>query len=416
VLHLLVSLLLAAILLLCKHTIINEYMMIKSERIEAASFVYVTTVLILIFTFITAPIKALFIARENIVYTSCIDVIDSMLKFSGALMLTHIAYDSLKVYAIFMASISMFAFSAYSIYAFINYEECHIPRISEISRQRMRQLFSFASWNLYAVGSTILRTQGLAIILNRFLGTVINAAYGISLQVSGAISSIASCILNAMNPQLMKAEGREDRAMMLKYATKESKYSFLILSCIMIPVVIEMPSILTVWLKDFPPYTVDFCRMIIIATILDQATIGLTSANQAGGNIRNYSLITSTIRLIIIPAAWFCLQQGLGITTLIGCYLLVELTCGLSRIPLIKYTAGLNVANYCRDVFLKPIVPLTGNVFISIVMTCLMVGPWRFIVTESAGVLVCISLTYCFSLDDSEKKWIHQHIAHRHLN
>jgi len=243
-LHFIISLLITLVLLMTEHAIVHDYMSIPPDRIEAADFVYYTIVLMLTLTFMTAPVKALFIARENIIYTSIIDVVDSIFKLIGAMALTYITYDSLKVYSLLMAGISAFTFLAYSIYAFIKYEECHIPLFSEFSSNRIRQLFSFTVWNVYAVGSTIIRTQGLAIIINKFLGTIVNAAYGIALQVSNAVSSVAASILNAMNPQLMKAEGGGDRSKMLQYATKESKYSYLMLSCILIPIVIEMPAIL----------------------------------------------------------------------------------------------------------------------------------------------------------------------------
>lgn len=413
VLHLLISIVLAVVLVAAEHAIVHNYMRISEDRMEAADFVYYTIVIILILTFMTAPLKALFIARENIVYASCVDIIDSFLKFLGAVMLTYIAYDMLKIYALLMVLISAFTFFAFGIYAAMKYEECHVPHISELSFKNIKRMSSFATWTVYAVGSTIVRTQGLAIILNKFLGTVINAAYGLALQVLGAVSSIAASILNAINPQLMKAEGGGDRTTMLKYATKESKYSFLILSCVMIPVITEMPGILTVWLKEYPPFTVEFCRMLIIATIFDQTTIGLTSANQADGNIRNYSLITSTIRLTTLPMAWLCLHEELGIIWFIVCYIVIDMLCGLSRIPLIKYSAGLDVAYYCRDVFLRPLWPIVGNIIVSIGMTRLIDGSWRFIITESVGILVTAIIIYFFSLNASEKKWVHKYIIHR---
>lgn len=413
VLHLLISIVLAIVLVAGEHTIVHDYMRISADRMEATDFVYYTIVIILILTFMTAPLRALFIARENIVYASCVDITDSLMKFFGAVMLTYINYDMLKTYALLMVFISALTFFAFGIYAAIKYEECHVPRISELSLNNIKRISSFATWTVYAVGSTIVRTQGLAVILNKFLGTVINAAYGLALQVLGAASAIAASILNAMNPQLMKAEGGGDRTTMLKYATKESKYSLLILSCVMIPVIIEMPGILTVWLKEYPTYTVEFCRMLIIATVIDQATIGLTSANQAGGNIRNYSLITSTIRLTTLPLAWLCFYEGLGIIWFIGCYIVIDMLCGLSRIPLIKYTAGLDVAYYCRDVFLRPLCPIVGNIIVSIGMTQLIDGSWRFIITECVGILVTAMLIYVSSLDASEKRWVREYIIHR---
>ena len=174
-----------------------------------------------------------------------------------------------------------------------------------------------------------------------------------------------------------------------------------------------MPSLLTLWLKEYPPYTVEFCRMVIISTIFDQATIGLTSANQAKGNIRNYSFITGTIRLITIPSAWICLNLHLGILWFIGSYLFFEVICGLSRIPLIKYTAGLDVTNYCKEVFLRPLWPIAGNILVCLAICHIIDATWRFMITEMVGILVAMVLTYFLSLDRSERSWVLHQIIHR---
>ena len=105
--HLLLSVLLTAVLLIAEHTIVHDYMRISPDRIESADFVYYTIVMVLVLTLMTAPVKAIFIARENIVYASCVDIFDSVLKLIGAMILTFITFDSLIVYSLMMVFISM---------------------------------------------------------------------------------------------------------------------------------------------------------------------------------------------------------------------------------------------------------------------------------------------------------------------
>ncbi|MBQ2012602.1 MAG: hypothetical protein II206_07410, partial [Bacteroidaceae bacterium] len=258
---------------------------IPAELASTSVFVYYTVVLMVMLTFVTSPVRAIFIARENIVYVSVIEMLDAVLKLAGAIALPYIPIDSLKLYAMMMALISVFNFSAYYVYARIKYEECRRLRLSVISLPTIRRLLNFAAWNVYAVGATVMRTQGLAVVFNRFLGTIANAA-----------GFIALSILNAVNPQLMKAEGAGDRKRMLHLSMIESKYAFLTMGLILIPVIVEMPEILIFWLGNVPEFATLFCRFVLIAYIMDQLTIGLTSANQAIGKIRNYSLLISTIR------------------------------------------------------------------------------------------------------------------------
>ena len=259
----------------------------------------------------------------------------------------------------------------------------------------------------------MIRSQGIAVIINRFLGTIGNAAYGITLQVSGAISMVAGSVINAMNPQLMKAEGRSDRETMLKFTTLESKYSYLILATLLIPVLFELPGILTFWLKDYPEHTVVFCRLIIISIILDQTTIGLTSANQAIGDIKNYSLLTSTIRLLTLPCAWYCLRQGMPAYSVMVSYLAFEILCGISRLPFMMRTAGLAVYDYCKNVFLVTFPPVLGNACIAYLISTNFDSVWRFLFTEAIGITSSIVLIYVFSLNTTEKNWIRANITEK---
>lgn len=411
-LHLFIALLIATVMGILGSTFIGS-LKISSDKVDAASFVYVMVLLMTLITFVTAPLRALFVARENILFVSIVEVIDALLKLLGTISLQYISCDSLKVYSVIMLSVSCFNLLAYAIYAFARYEECHIPSPRELSRSCLKKLTGFAVWNVYSVGSGVVRTQGLAVIVNHFLGTLVSAAYGISQQVYNAVSFIAMSILNAVNPQLMKAEGAGNRTLMLQLSTKESKYSFLMLSLLLIPLVMEMPAILDFWLDDVPEHAVMFCRFVLIAYIWDQTTIGLTSANQAIGKIRNYSLLISTTRLMTLPLAWLCLKKGYDVSVVMTVYLAIDVLIGFMRIPFLKVTGGLCVKSYCQEVYLRCFLPAFGILAISWLVTQIPDFDYRFVVTEVLSVLTGIALIYPFALTNSERDWIKQRVKRK---
>lgn len=390
----------------CMEPVFMGFLNIPDSLHDASIFVYFMVLLMVLLTFVTAPIRALYIARENIIYVSVVEVLDAVFKLLGAMLLPYIHVDSLRLYSVLMFSVSVFNFFAYALYAIVRYDECHLPRVHEVSLTEMKKLTGFAVWNVYAVGSTVLRTQGVAVIINHFLGTLVNAAYGIALQVSNAVSFIAISILNAMNPQLMKAEGAGDRQRMLMLSTKESKYSFLVLSLLLIPLIVEMPSVLPFWLNDVPDHAVMFCRMILLDFIMDQLTVGLSSANQAIGRIRNYSILTSTIRLLCLPLAWLCLSAGYQPIAVMISYVAINAIIGCIRIPYLKVTAGLEVRNYLQEVVLCNAIPVAGLCAVACAFTSCCAFPFRFIVTECICVIVGIGLIYLFSLTIAERLWL----------
>ena len=205
-LHIVFGLLLVAVLTAIEPFLFSGFLVIESSRVEAASVVYHLVVLSLFVTFLTAPYRALFIARENIVYISVVDVLDGVFKLFAALWLLHCPFDRLISYAWIIVGIMVFNWGALFVWAQAHFEESlFLPRRSDINKDAMRELTGFAGWTVYSMGCIIGRNQGLAIIFNSFFGTLMNAAYGIAQHVFGSVMFVVQAISNAMSPQIVKA-------------------------------------------------------------------------------------------------------------------------------------------------------------------------------------------------------------------
>jgi len=402
--HIIIGLVLSVGLMSFEPFLFNGFLEIESSRIDTASNVYTVMITILFITFITSPFRALFIARENIIYISIIDLIDGFLKLIIAMFLTHINADRLMSYSLMMASITIFNFMAFAIYAKKNFEETIIiPQCNDIQFRYIKELMNFAGWTIYSTGCILGRTQGMAIVLNKFLGTIINASYGIASQVSGATLLISQAILNAMSPQIIKAEGAKNHTHMLALAEKTSKYAFIILSMAVIPLIFEMPSILRIWLGDVSENTITFCRFILITSIADQTTIGLGIANQAIGKIRAYSLIINTLKITTLPLAWLCMKHNFPVVSTMWCYLIMEIICAMARLPFLKYTAGLSIWHYINNVFVQLLPPLISLLCIGWIMKEAIDIPFRFLLTITVSIVITSIVVWKFSLTNNEK-------------
>ena len=158
----------------------------------SAQHVYFVVILMLFLSLITAPFRALFIARENIIYISIIDTLDGVLRLTLAILLLYVNTDKLITYTWMMLSISVFNLLAFSLYAKRHFPEtCLLPQRKDISKQTIMKILDFAGWTCYSTGCIIGRTQGMAIVLNSFFGTIINAAYGIASQVLNSIQFVS---------------------------------------------------------------------------------------------------------------------------------------------------------------------------------------------------------------------------------
>lgn len=409
VLHVFLGALLMIVLLLPKDWIIHHILNIPSNRIIVAGHIYVITTFMLFFTILYAPFKALFIARENIIYIALVEIADAVIKFILAINLVHINADKLLVYAVLMGVIVVANFLAFSIYASAKFEECTVfisPK--EIKKNTMRQLLGFAGWTTYGMGAVAGRNQGTAVVLNHFFGTSVNAAYGIAFQIYGAVAFVVTSLLNAMNPQIMKLEGGKEREKMLSMAGKESKYSVALLAIATLPLIIEMPAILDAWLKEVPPYTSLFCRFVLISFLCDQLTMGLQTAIQATGQIRSYTLLIYTPKLLFVPVIWIMFQYDYSILSMMVLFFLVELFVALIRIPYCKLKINLCISNYVRDVII-PQIPLCSLIcIVGIACSTCLNFPIRFVLTYIVSAVTGIFSAWLFILNKGEKHYVKQ--------
>ncbi|MBM6993660.1 MAG: hypothetical protein I3J02_10440 [Prevotella sp.] len=353
-LHLLLGASLLVMLLSVEEPIVSpSFLNIDDGRWGAAHAIYKTVSAILFLTFLTAPFKALLIARENIVFISCVEMLDGFLKLGIVLLLPSLSIDKLIAYALMLLAIMVFEFIVFSTYCITKYPECSLRHFShDINRQQIKRLSGFAGWTTYGMGVIIARNQGLAWLLNYFFNTIINASYGIANQLFTAVQFIASSIINAMNPQMMKAEGLGDRSRMLRMAEQASKIIVCMMAILFIPLMVEMDGVLHLWLGNIPPHTTLFCNSLLAVFLIDQFTSGLNSANQAIGKIKTYTLIMYTPKVLLLVIAYMLLHRGFGVKSVMICFMAIEAIVALARLPYMHIMAGLNVRNYIKTVFI----------------------------------------------------------------
>ena len=409
--HLVLGVFVSILLLSIEGLLFEKVLNIETSRTETAKIVYVIAVLMLFFTILTSPFKAIFIAHENIIYIASVEIVDSIVKVLLAIGLAYISYDKLLVYAVMMAAIVFLNLLAFSIFGMISFKECSIIiRKKDIDIRYIRNLTGFAGWTTYGTACVAARNQGTAVVLNHFFSTVVNAAYGIAFQINGAIVFLVVSIQNAMNPQLMQAEGIGNREKMLKMATKLSKFSVAILNIVIIPLAVEMPAILNLWLKDVPEGTTMFCRYILIAFLADQITLGLSSANQAMGQIRIFSLLTYTPKLVYLLVIWVILAQGGTAESIMILYVAVELTVALIRIPYMKHKAGLSMRSYRQEVIMPVILQASTVAGVCWLCTMYLATPYRFLLTTLCAVVIGLVTGWVFVLNSTERDYAKKNI------
>lgn len=381
----------------------DGFLNIPEERLDAAVSVYHLVVAILFVTISTSPYRALLVSHENIVYISLIDIFDVVLKVVLVVLMSMCPYDKLIFYSIVLLCVQIFDFMAQSLYCYIKYEECIFPKFKSLQKEYISEMGKFAGWQIYGTACQIGREQGVSIVLNRVSGTIMNAGIGIGVQVSGATNMLSSAIVNAMSPQIVKAEGAGERDRTIWLSNILSKMVFFLMSILGVPFMFEIPHILSFWLEDYPDSAVFFCRMYILALMIDSLTIGLTHINNAIGNIGKYIVIMNTPKLFTIVFVIILMKLEAPILSVGIAYILIEGICAFVRIPLIKEQAGLDVKLFLKDVLLREIVPLLFCITTCLLCVNLFSMQYRFVLTFIFSVLVYMWSMYSIGLTIKER-------------
>ncbi|SFB69958.1 Na+-driven multidrug efflux pump [Zunongwangia mangrovi] len=405
VLHFGIGIFLALILLLAGYFFFNGILNIPDNRIYAAKFVYGSLIVSTVFTVMSVPYQALLNAHENMFYFSIVGVLESILKLLVALFVVYTAMDKLKMYGVLMALIPLVILTIMRVYCHKHYSECVVSPKRFWDKSLLKEMTGFAGWNFLGSTISIVAQYGQGIVLNMFFGTRINAAQGVANQVNGQVSVFAATMLKALNPVIVKNEGAGKRRSMLRTAMVGSKFSFFLLALFAIPICIEMPYILKLWIKNVPEYTVIFCRLLLIISLIDQLFITLPSAISATGKIRNYQLSVSVLLTLPIVLGCILFTMGYPPYTLYVLFITQRLIRGFGVVlHFAKKIVGLSKSLFLKQVVVRCLLSTMVSLSIGIlIIELLEEGLFRLIITLVVTFIVGILSSYYIGLASDER-------------
>lgn len=381
---------------------LTEKMNIDPSRMFAAKCVFHTSVIVLVLDLITIPYNAIIVAHEHMKAFAYLGITHTLLKLVIVLLLPFFFFDKLIIYSVLLLVTYVIIRILNGIYCKHHFSETnwHIY----IDKSLMKEMFTFSGWTFIGSSSAILRDQGSNILLNLYVGPVINAARGIAEQVNGAINSFASNFMTAVNPQITKSYAANDKAYMLELIYKSAKFSLYLLLFLSLPIIVETPYILKIWLKVVPEHTVWFVRLILLYALCDSASRPLITAILATGNIKNYQLIIGAFQFLCLPISYFFLERGFypEITLIVS--LILNLCCLVVRLILLRSMIGLRVRIYIKEVVIKVVLIGIVSSALPIYLSFRLPNSFSsFIVVIVLTLVITLLSIYCIGCSSSER-------------
>lgn len=356
------------------------------------------------FSIVAVPYTAVFISRENMLSLSIIEIIDAIIKLGGVSYLLLYSGNRLILYAVIILC-SGFISLLLKIGSCYRYEETHLKIAPITDLAYLRELTSFAGWYTFASVGSIGRNQGIPMLLNTFFGVVVNAAYGIANQVNGLILFFSVAIQQSIRPQIIKNEGVHNREKVRQLSFIACRYMFYLGAIFSIPLIIEMPFVLHIWLDNPPAYTVGFCRLVLAATMLFMISSGLGIAIDATGNIKILYMIIGCLHFANIPIGYLLLRHGFSAYSVLWCILFEELLCMCIRVWLSKRIVGISIRYFLRHALIPILIVTVGSFLVGLcISTLLEQGFVRLITTSVTSGITFILLYWLFGAEQNEKQ------------
>lgn len=381
-------------------------MVIPPERFDTAMWIFQFSILSLLLTTIQIPYSAAIMAYERMDYFAFVSIFDVLAKLFVAYFISVCNKDKLFLYGILNTCISLTTFSLYISYC--KYKFKYMIIRLQFNKLLMKSMFSFSSWNLLETFAYMIKGQGLNMLLNVFFGPIVNAARGISAMIMGAIQAFQVNVVIAFRPQIVKSYSLGDLNYVKKLFYSLSKISFILLSILSIPLILEIDFILSLWLgDDIPNYTKPFTILVLVNMIIASLNTPVSQVIHATGLIKKYELGTTIVICAILPISWLCLKQGFPPTIVYVVSLIMTIVNQIVSIFLLKNVFPYSLIEYSKTIILPcfiflilvPIIPylITYLYETSVLRLCL--------VCISSIIISCLT-AYFLILNMSEKELI----------
>lgn len=413
-----IYLLLSLIFLILAETLglwfLNTQMTIPENRLVAANWVYQFSVISGINSLLANPYNAVLVAHEKMNVYAYISIVEVLLKLLIVYLLLIIPFDRLIVYGALILLASLIVTMIYRLYCIRHYEESRYQFYWE--KPLFKQLLSYSWWNLFGATAGMVKGQGLNVLLNMFFNPAINAARGIAYQINAAITQFFTNFYLAVRPQITKYYAQNDLDNMFKLVFRSSKFSFYLIFLLSLPIIIETPYIIQLWLGQLPDYVVPFTRMIVLISAIDSMATPLMTACHATGRIKLYQSVIGIMIICNVPISYCLLRfAACGPNTVFAVSLTISTLALLTRIWIVRYLINsFPVWKYVRNVLLLSVgIALLSAIFPTILHATLDTSFISCCIVVVASLASTLLFVYMLGLSKGEKFVIKEMINHK---
>ena len=381
-----------------------NYLNVDSGKEGDAMFVYQVSTIIACVGVVSVPYKSVFIALEKFATVAIIDVVGVLAKLLVVISLICYKGNVLRLYAFGMSAVTFLCIITYYALCKKNWPQIVKWKFVGDWRSYKEQLF-YSNWNLLATASMVGRNQGSAIIINLFFGTIVNAAYAISMQVLQQVNHFVGKFDVAVAPQITQnlGGGNFDRSTYL--ASHTCRASILMMTVIFFPLYLELDYILHLWLgENIPEGTLLFCKYTLLIAIVSSTGGGLMQLINGVSKIKWFKIQSFCWNILPLFIACYCFKIGYEPYIIVLYFVIADIFNRITQLYLLKRLYAFDIMSFAMDAYVRS----------SIVFLIMLLYSWGYsnIVLDShimhiSGIIVTLIIasliSYIIGLTSEER-------------
>ena len=386
---------------------VEHWLTIPPDRIEACRWVFRFACLSGFVGMVNVPFTAMYTAKQYIAELTLYSFATTTFNVCFLYyMVTHPG-DWLARYALWTCLLSVVPQAIICLRAMAIFPECRLRWRYWYDLAYLRQVGAYAIWQLIGAVCGLLRTNGITILINKMFGPHANASMGVAQSVNSHASSLASALFGAFSPAIITAFGEGDLPKMKRMALRACRFGLLLSLVFMLPLALELPEVMRLWLKTPPDYAIGLCWCMLLIYLIDISSYGHMIIINASGKVAAYHSTLGAINILVVPVAWFCAHMGVGVYGAIGGVLIGDLLLNSGiRVLFARRLLGMGARAWLFGVMV-PVVVLTTLCGAVGLLPQLWLGPsfWRLLLTTALTEVFFLPLAWRFVLDADERAY-----------
>lgn len=385
---------------------LNNKMVIPAERLTAAHWVLQSSTVLFVVGLLSVPYNAAIIAHERMDVYAYFTLFDAFARLAIIFAIKYYGGDKLILLAVISLIPPLIKQFYYWHYSKRNFEECTYHAIWD--KRVFKEMFGFAGWNFFGNAAYIANTQGINMLINIFYGVTLNAARGIAVQLNSIVEQFAGNFTAAINPQITKSYAAKNYTRLNYLIKKTSKFNFFLMLLLVMPIILECKTILSLWLGDsVPDHTVNFVILSLIRSLTIIMSNSLLTAILATGNIKQYQIVIICTSIWVFILSFFAFRSGLPAESTYIIHIFIYILLVIIRIKYAKKLFNMDALSFTKEVVFKCLlVTLIASIIPLLIFYTVEPSITRILFSIPITLLSSTIIIYFIGFDNNERRSI----------